>query len=72
MLQIEVDRAPSASALGKEAHHSKARSQRRARSWPIAGFVERAPAPVVAQERERLAKFARMLEHVEAQLAKLG
>ncbi|MBU6505737.1 MAG: hypothetical protein KGQ63_08655, partial [Betaproteobacteria bacterium] len=36
-----------------------------------AGFVERAPAAVVSQERERLARYSQTLSDLEGQLSRL-
>jgi len=72
MLKIEVDVAAERERVGKEiarvdAELTKARTKLAAQS-----FVERAPAAVVAQERERLANFSALAEKLRAQLLRLG
>ena len=71
MLKIEIDRGAERARLSKEVAQLEAEIAKARAKLANAGFVERAPAHVVAQEQERLAKFGRMLEQVQAQLAKL-
>jgi valyl-tRNA synthetase len=72
MLKIEVDRAAERERLAKEAQRLESEIAKAQSKLSNAGFVERAPAQVVSQERERLASFTRTLEQVHAQLDKLS
>jgi valyl-tRNA synthetase len=71
MPYIEVDPAAERERLRKECARLTAEIGKAKTKLGNASFVERAPAPVVAQERERLAGFEATLAKVSAQLAKL-
>jgi len=71
MPYIEVDPAAERGRLEKESARLAAEIGKAKAKLGNASFVERAPAPVVAQERERLAGFEATLAKVNAQLAKL-
>jgi len=72
MLKIEIDRAAERERLQKEISRLEGEIAKAEGKLASAGFVARAPAQVVAQEKERLAAFARSLENLKPQLAKLG
>ncbi len=72
MLKIEIDRAAERERLQKEIARLEGEIAKAQGKLANAGFVERAPAQVVAQERERLAAFASKLETLKPQLAKLA
>ena len=72
MLKIEIDKAAERERLQKEISRLEGEIAKAKGKLANAGFVERAPAQVVAQEKERLAAFAVTLENLKPQLAKLG
>jgi len=71
MPHIEVDPAAERERLRKERARLEAEIGKARAKLDNRSFVERAPAPVVAQERERLAVFEATLEKLNAQLEKL-
>jgi valyl-tRNA synthetase len=71
MPHVEVDPQAERERLGKEAARLEGEIARARGKLGNAAFVERAPAAVVAQERERLAGFEATLGKLRAQLEKL-
>ena len=72
MLKIEIDKAAERERLQKEVSRLEGEIAKAKGKLANAGFIERAPPQVVAQEKERLAAFATTLENLKPQLAKLG
>jgi valyl-tRNA synthetase len=72
MLKVEIDVAAEKERLKKEIE--KLEKQIAAAQGKLAneGFVARAPAAVVEQEKQRVAEFTAMLDKLKPQLAKLG
>jgi valyl-tRNA synthetase len=72
MLHVEIDVEAERARLDREIARIAGEVQRAAAKLGNASFVERAPANVVAQERERLAGFEASLGRLREQRAKLG
>ena len=72
MLKIEVDMSAERERLHKERLRLEAEIARAQGKLENPAFVERAPPLVVAQEKERLARFRATLEKVNEQLRQLA
>ncbi len=71
MLIIEVDIKAETARLEKEADRLKGEISKAEAKLSNQGFVQKAPAKVVQQEKERLESNKKLLSSVEEQLAKL-
>jgi len=71
MLEIKIDVAAEIVRIEKEVSRLESEIAKARGKLSNAGFVQRAPAAVVAQEQERLASFEAMVEKLHEQLAKL-
>ncbi|MFM7118672.1 MAG: class I tRNA ligase family protein, partial [Gammaproteobacteria bacterium] len=72
MLKVEIDVAAEKDRLDREIARLQGESTKARGELENESFVARAPAAVVAQERERLAGFVATLERLGEQRARLG
>jgi valyl-tRNA synthetase len=72
MLKIEIDITAEKARLIREIDRINGEIAKAEVKLALPSFVERAPAAVVAQERERLAGFVALREKLETQHARLG
>jgi len=72
MLKVEIDKGAEKTRLEKECSRLEGEIGKAKAKLSNANFVDKAPPAVVAQERERLAKFETTLADIEAQLGKLA
>ncbi|MCX7171477.1 MAG: class I tRNA ligase family protein, partial [Proteobacteria bacterium] len=71
MLKIEIDLALERERIAKEIARVTGEIVKSEKKLALASFVERAPAQVVAQERERLAGFNVLVDQLRGQIARL-
>ena len=72
LLHIEIDKAQECERLNKEIVRLDSEINKAQGKLGNAGFIERAPQAVVAQERERLAQFSATREKLLLQQERLG
>ena len=72
MLKVEIDVAAERERLKKEIEKLEKQISIAQGKLSNEGFVARAPAAVVEQEKQRVAEFTATLEKLKPQLAKLG
>jgi len=71
MLHVEIDPAAERARLQKEVSRLEGEIAKAKTKLSNSSFVERAPAAVVTQMRERLASFGATIEKLKPQLDKL-
>ena len=72
MLKVEIDVAAERERLAKEIEKLEKQISIAQGKLANEGFVARAPAAVVEQEKQRVADFSATLDKLKPQLAKLG
>jgi valyl-tRNA synthetase len=72
MVHVEIDAAAEALRLTKEINRLETEVTKAEAKLANKSFVERAPAPVVGQERKRLEDFKETITKLREQLKKLG
>jgi valyl-tRNA synthetase len=72
MLDVKVDAAAERERIGKEVGRVEGEIAKAEAKLGNAGFVARAPAAVVEQERARLAAFKTTLDQLREQRQRLG
>ena len=72
MLKVEIDVAAERVRLAKEIEKLEKQISIAQGKLSNEGFVARAPAAVIDQEKQRVADFTATLEQLKPQLAKLG